>query len=162
MTRSKHRERPKPIKKRNPKPSRLPQYLILGGILVLVIVMLVMKKESAPPAAAATGSELPQVQLDAALNAGQPVVAFFHSNNCEQCLIMMDTVEQVFPEFSSLVALVDVNVYDPNNEPLLRRVRLQYIPTLIFYNRKGQSETFVGVMAAETLQSRLTTLAGAE
>jgi thiol:disulfide interchange protein len=69
---------------------------------------------------------------------------------------------QVFPEFSSSVALIDIDVYDPNNQALLKSVGLQYIPTLIFYDQHGQDETFVGVMEPQTLRARLMSLAVAQ
>ncbi len=53
---------------------------------------------------------------------------------------MMETVEQVYPEFGDSVTLVDVNVYDEQNTQLLSDVGLQFIPTLIFYDRSGQDQ----------------------
>ena len=75
---------------------------------------------------------------------------------------MIETVERVFPEFAGSVDLVDINVYDSKNEPLLQKVGLQYIPTLIFFDRYGQSQTSVGVMETDELHQRLTSLAGAQ
>jgi thiol:disulfide interchange protein len=146
-------------KKKRRKPSLLPQFLTIGGVFLLALVLLALKDRSPAQAPASTGT-LPQAQLEGALRAGKPALAFFHSNNCEQCIIMVETVEQVFPEFTNTVALVDINVYDPNNEPLLQKVGLQYIPTLIFYDQHGQGQTFVGVMEADVLRQRLNSLAG--
>ena len=147
--------------KKHRKPSRLPQLLILGGVILLALFVLALK-DGSQPEAPTNSSDLPQAQLDAALNAGKPALAFFHSNNCEQCIIMVETVGRVFPEFSDSVTLVDIDVYDPNNEPLLHKVVLQYIPTLIFYDQHGQGQTYVGVMAADVLRERLIALAGAQ
>ena len=141
--------------------SSLPQYLILGGVLLLAVFVLLLKGRSQPEIPASVGS-LPEVQLEEALSAGKPALAFFHSNNCEQCLIMIHTVEQVYPEFRDSVALVDINVYDPNNETLMGKVGLQYIPTLIFFDQQGQDQTHVGVMTAEILRQRLSSLTGAQ
>jgi thiol:disulfide interchange protein len=148
-------------KKTNRTPSRLPQILILSGVILLVLVVFALKGSSQPEAITSS-SKLAQAQLDAALNAGKPTLAFFHSNNCKQCIIMVKTVAQVFPEFSSSVALIDIDVYDPNNQALLKSVGLQYIPTLIFYDQHGQDETFVGVMEPQTLRARLMSLAVAQ
>lgn len=148
-------------KKKQHKPSRWPQILILSGILLLVLVVLALKDRSQPEATAST-SALPEAQLERALSAGKPALAFFHSNNCEQCIIMIETVDQVFPEFAASIDLVDVNVYDPNNEPLLQKIGLQYIPTLVFYDRTGQTQTYVGVMEADILRQRLSSLKGAQ
>lgn len=148
-------------KKKRRKPSRWPQILIISGIFLSALVILALKDRSQPEAPAST-SALPEAQLERALSAGEPVLAFFHSNNCEQCIIMIETVDQVFPEFAASIDLIDVNVYDPKNEPLLQKVRLQYIPTLVFFDQTGQSQTHVGVMEAEVLQQRLSSLKGAQ
>ena len=76
------------------------------------------------------------------LQAGQPALAFFHSNTCQQCIEMIGIVGEVYPEFANSIALVDVNVYDERNTALLQEVRLQFIPTLIFYDQYGKSELF--------------------
>jgi thiol:disulfide interchange protein len=73
---------------------------------------------------------------------------------------MVDTVAQVYPQFQDAVALVDIDVYDEQNLSLLRRVRLQYIPTLIFFDRNGQAEPYIGVMEASQLSSMLAALSG--
>lgn len=102
--------------------------------------------------------ETPQVQLYQALEAGLPALAFYHSNNCESCLVMIDLIRQVYPEFQDEVVLVDVNVYDPQNQALLQAVGLRYIPTQMLYDRSGQHETVVGVMQPEQLQEALTAI----
>ncbi len=143
------------------KPSQLLQLLIISSVILLALVVLALK-DRPQPETPASSSTLPEAQLERALSAGKPALAFFHSNSCEQCIIMIDTVKQVYPEFSSSVALVDINVYDPNNEALIRKVRLQFIPTLVFYDHDGQEQTHVGVMETEALRQRLMALAGAQ
>jgi len=51
--------------------------------------------------------------------------------------------------------LVDVNVYEPANQALLEKEKIQYIPTLILYQPSGQNQTFVGVMEPEQLRKEL-------
>jgi thiol:disulfide interchange protein len=75
---------------------------------------------------------------------------------------MIDTVNRVFPDFSSSVVLVEINAYDPKNRGLLQRVGLQYIPTLIFYDRQGQVQTYVGVLEADSLRQTLSSLVEGE
>jgi thiol-disulfide isomerase/thioredoxin len=139
--------------------SQLAQLLIVSGVILLAAVILALKGRpgTKPPSPNAL---LPEIQIEQALSSGEPTLAFFHSNNCEQCLIMIDIVEQVFPEFADTVNLVDVDVYDPDNKPLLRRVGLQYIPTLVFFEFSGQGQSFVGVMEADALRQQLSVLAG--
>lgn len=115
-----------------------------------------------PPGATELPAGTPEEQLAQLLAAGRPVFAFFHSNNCNQCLRMIAIVNQVYPEFAASVALVDVNVYDPRNERLLQRARIQFIPTQVFYDRSGRSQTTVGVMAPEQLRQQLQAISGGQ
>jgi thiol-disulfide isomerase/thioredoxin len=149
--------RKKASQRKRTRPSRLPQFLILGGVILLALVVVALKSQPddrSGPALVNEG-ELPERQLERALQAGQPTLAFFHSNNCEQCLIMMETVGQVYPEFASSVTLVDVDVYDKRNDGLLRQSRIQVIPTLIFFNRQSQGQVHYGVMEAGDLRRQL-------
>jgi thiol:disulfide interchange protein len=149
--------------RRRQKPSRLPQLLILAGVILFAVIVLAFKQAKAPASISSiTTGDPPEVQLDRALQSGQPTLAFFHSNNCYQCIEMIKIVAQVYPPFSGSIALVDVNVYDERNEALLQRVSLRYIPTLIFYDRLGKGQVHVGVMAAGELEQALATLAGQE
>jgi hypothetical protein len=75
---------------------------------------------------------------------------------------MAKILQQVYPEFAGSVALVDVNVYDNRNTILLQKVRIRYIPTLIFYDRAGQAQTSVGVMEPTTLRQQLQALRGGQ
>ncbi|RPI87446.1 MAG: thioredoxin [Chloroflexi bacterium] len=148
------------LRKHRRKPSRLPQILVISG-LALVILTIFAFKEKPKAESPSTGSTDPaEVQLDTALEKSLPTFAFFHANNCQQCILMMEIVAQVYPDFEKDVTLVDINVYDEENQPLLQRVRLQYIPTLIFYDQNGQSTTHVGVMEAAQLSDTLAALAG--
>ena len=139
--------------------SHLPQVLALGGLGLLVLAVILLKSRPAEETRAEAGDVLPQEQLEQVLQAGQPALAFFHSNTCQQCIEMIGIVDEVYPDFSGSVALVDVNVYDGRNSALLRQVELQFIPTLICYDQNGEAEVFIGVMTAEQLRQRLTALA---
>jgi thiol:disulfide interchange protein len=146
--------------KDNRKTSRLPKILAIGGIVLLVIAILALKEKPQTATPAANPNQSPQAQLDRALQAGRPTLAFFHSDNCQQCIVMMETVAQVYPEYADSVTLVDINVYDESNQALLSRVGLQYIPTLIFYDHAGEEQVSVGVMETEQLRQTLAALAG--
>ncbi len=103
---------------------------------------------------------LPEAQFDQHLAAGKPVVAFFHSNDCVQCVKMIEVVEQVYPDFAGEVALIDVNVYDRQNQNLLRRAGIRAIPTMIFIDGAGQGQGFIGLMEMDTFRRELQRLAG--
>lgn len=113
-------------------------------------------------AAPALPDESPEAQLERLLAAKQPTLAFFHSNNCVQCIKMMEVVQQVYPEFEDSVALVDVNVYDKANASLLQRARIRAIPTQIFFDRTGQGLVVMGAMTPDQFRERMQALAGGQ
>ena len=150
-------------KSRSKEKNLLPRILVVAGVMILAISILVFKQDrNSNDAATPTPVSIAELQLDRALQAGEPTLAFFHSDNCKQCILMMETVGQVYPEFSTSVTLVDVNVYEMKNTGLLKSVGLQYIPTLIFYDQSGEKQISVGVMGAEQLRQTLAALAGEE
>ncbi len=100
----------------------------------------------------------PAAQLEQLLTTGHPTLAFFHSNTCHQCIEMTKIVNQVHPEFADTVALVDVNVYDQRNAELLRLARIRVIPTLIFFDRAGQSTATFGLLEPAQLRQKLQAL----
>ena len=110
-------------------------------------------------AAEAPSDELPEPQLDRLLAEGQPTLAFFHSNNCVQCIKMMEVVDHIYPDFDGPVALVDVDVYDQRNSSLLRRAGIRAIPTQIFFDSQHRDELIVGPMTPEDFREKLQALA---
>jgi len=150
------------------------QWGLIVGAVVLVGAVLVLKTVSsgAIPAsgedevgsvslATHPGSTLsPEEQLDRLSDAGEPVFVYFHSNTCVQCVRMTEIVAEVHPSFANRVALVDVNVYDEQNTNLLRRAGVRAIPTLVFVDRAGQAQEYVGVMEPDGLRQQLQILAG--
>jgi thiol:disulfide interchange protein len=103
----------------------------------------------------ATEDLSPEAQLDRLLRASEPVFLFFHSNTCVQCVKMTGIVEEVYPDFSDSLALVDVDVYDERNKSLLQRANIRAIPTLIFVDREGEVGGHVGVMEPDALREQL-------
>jgi thiol:disulfide interchange protein len=150
-----------PAKKKTSIKAQLPKILILFGIVLAVIAISIFKNQKTQPlpAAGETANETAEEQLDRHLEGGEPVFLFAHSNSCQSCIDMMQTVNQVYPEFKDRIALVDVDVYDPANQALLQRARVASIPTQIFIDSTGQGKISIGVMAAEQLEQFLTELA---
>lgn len=145
--------------KNNPKQNGLlPTILILAGIVVLVAVLFFVKNQ--PSKSVVPVNESTEAQFDRYMKEGKPTFAFFHSTNCHSCIVMMDTVAQVYQEFKEGVALVDVDVYDSQNENLLRRAGINSIPTLVFIDRKGQGKVSIGVIEADQLRQQLQILKG--
>jgi len=147
-------------KKSRPKKTNNPtRILILAAVLVLAAVVLLLKEGSNGQGEGnADAGDLPAVQLQAALTEHRPTLAFFHSTTCDQCIEMTGIVAEVYPEYEGSVALVDVNVYDERNAALLDEMRIQFIPTLILFDRSGDGRIAVGVMEAAVLREALAAL----
>ena len=97
----------------------------------------------------------PVDQLNQALAGGKPALVFMHSTTCQSCKDMMKVVDQVYPEFAGQVALVDVDVNDNANGPLMQKLGLRYIPTIVVYNREGKASQNVGAMKPDAFRAFL-------
>lgn len=149
-------------KKVRRKSSPLPKVLVIAGIVLVASVILILKSQSKAVPISARINVLPEAQLERALQARQPTLAFYHSTSCKQCIVMMDIVGQVYPEYVDSIMLIDIDVYDESNVPLLNEVGLQFIPTLMFYDHHGKRQVHVGIMEADQLRQTLANLAEGE
>jgi thiol-disulfide isomerase/thioredoxin len=131
-----------------------PTLLILVGIALLLVIVFVIKNGDNSDASSASL----EAQLDQALEDGRPSFVFLHSLDCIPCKAMMATVAEVYPDFQDSVVLIDVDIYDQNNQNILRRERLQSIPTLIFYDAAGTRQVFIGAMPPNQFRTVLQTL----
>jgi thiol-disulfide isomerase/thioredoxin len=139
---------------------QLPKILILVGIMILVAVVFLLKNK--PEDAPDLTAKAPETQLNWYLENKQPVFVFYHSTTCQTCVDMMAVVAQVYPEFKDQVGLVDVDVYQPWNQELLRYARVTNIPTQVFINEKGESQTMIGGLQPAELRAQLQVLAGGQ
>ena len=162
-------------------PTWLRGLLMIGGVVVLLVLVYWFKNRPAdaslPPvptlavpaeAAAVTMPPLPtaeasiETQLQAYLDAHQPMLVFFHSQTCESCQLMSERLEQVYPDFADRVALVDVDVYAPQNQNLVMRAQIRSIPTMVFVTPDGEGQSFIGPMEVTDLVEQLKRISGAE
>ncbi|WP_299029650.1 thioredoxin family protein [uncultured Thermanaerothrix sp.] len=148
---------PHPRSGHAPLSSKTSRWVILAVVIGLVGILLWVKHQN--PSAQPGLDEPAEAQFDRNLQQQKPMLAFFHSTDCHSCIEMMKLVDEVYPPFQEKVALVDVNVYDPANQNLLRRARILSIPTQIFIGQDGRGKVFLGVMSKEQLQQELQQLA---
>lgn len=90
----------KKTKKRRKQNRNYKTFIIIGLCLLIAAVLI---SKNIPQEVQADTIVLPEVQLEQLLNAGEPVLAFFHSNTCYQCIRMTEIVDEVYPDFSALV-----------------------------------------------------------
>jgi thioredoxin-like negative regulator of GroEL len=125
------------------------------AIVIAGIAMLKAQSAPAPAMAGVPGGALPADQLNQSLAQGKPALVFMHSTSCQSCIDMMKVVDEVYPEFAGQVTLVDVNVYDNANLPLMQKLGLKYIPTVVVFNSQGQSWQNVGLMQPDQFRQAL-------
>ena len=133
-----------------------PTLLIFLGIALVLIAVFAFKNNNANSISTASL----ETKLDQALSDGRPIFVFLHSLECIPCKEMMVTVADVYPSFQDSVVLIDVDIYDPSNENIVRREYLQSIPTLVFYDANGQRQIFIGAMPSDQFRSTLQALTG--
>lgn len=171
----------KKTQKENKKKKDISNFFIIGGVLIISASIILIKRstevaavipvetvtqgetEDVTLAVIPTESlreEIPEERLDRLISEKEPVFAFFHSNNCQLCLEMIDIVNEVYPEYLDEVSLVDINVYDEINRNLLIRANIQAIPTQYFFYRSGEVNRSIGLMSAEQLRSELDKMSG--
>ena len=168
-------------KNKQKKNSGVIKFLVIAGILLISTLLIVFK--TLPDQSGETSAVFPNAvptlvptqanevaiadesleeRLDRLILAKEPVFAFFHSNNCQLCLEMIDIVKEVYPDYQAEIELVDINVYDEMNKNLLARANIHSIPTQIFFNESGEAFQSIGLMSAEQLRDSLDKLAGKE
>lgn len=143
-------KRKRPVRKQGPV-----TLLILAGVVLLLIAVFAFKGGNKNSASA----QSLESELDQALKDGRPTFVFLHSLDCIPCKEMMGTVAEVYPEYQDSVAMIDVDVYEKSNANILRRERLQSIPTLVFYNAQGDRQVIIGAIPPDQFRSVLTNLA---
>jgi len=144
----------KRLQRKRPAHKQPPTLLILAGTALLLIIVFAFK-QSGDPSKSVTSLE---AQLDQALKDERPTFVFLHSLDCIPCKEMMSTVAKVYPDFQNSVVLIDVDVYVQRNANILRRERLQSIPTLVFYDAQGNRLMHIGVMEPDQFRQTLTQL----
>jgi thioredoxin 1 len=111
------------------KKRRFPWWLLIVGALVLMANEWRTSGVSLGP----TNSD---TEFRDALQSGRPVLVDFGSNSCVPCRQMRPILKEISEEFSgkATVLIIDVN----KHSKLASEYRIQLIPTLIFFNSKGQ------------------------
>ena len=165
---AKSRSKPKPKNNSN-------NLFIIAGIAVIVLSILLLKgmsgksepdqQETASGAGALASAaqptpETPDEQFNRLYAQKRPIFVFFHSNNCQLCVEMIDVVASVFPEYEGKIELLDIDVYDEANQNLIQSAQIKAIPTQFFFSGGGDSFSFVGKMSPDQLREALDQIVG--
>jgi thioredoxin 1 len=89
-----------------------------------------------------------------AMTSGKPVLVDFGANSCVPCRQMRPILKEVNAEYSEKAKVLVIDVY--KFQDLARQYKVQLIPTLVFFNSKGQ-EVFrhLGVLDKEKIVAKL-------
>jgi hypothetical protein len=91
----------------------------------------------------------------------KPTLAFFHSNNCYSCLVMVDMVELIHPEFAEqvpwwILMCTTRAIRIAAQMPVLPPFLPWYLSVL-----KGEAEVIMGIMEEDQLRQQLQNIMGA-
>ena len=90
---------------------------------------------------------------------GLPGVIVFSSSTCAPCIAQKEVLDEVAPRYEGRARLVRLDVYEYID--LALQFKVQYIPTLVFFDRNGRMvELRAGLMDAPALEGRLQKLLG--
>ncbi|MGB9593003.1 MAG: thioredoxin family protein [Anaerolineae bacterium] len=123
--------------------------LVAAAVALILIGKGMLSRDSINP------SDPPETQLNQALDQKRVVYALFHSTDCIPCKQMEKTAAEVMPAYKNRIVFVDVNIYDPINAALLRRMGLRVIPTNYIFDRTGQYKRIEGAIPADILRAEL-------
>jgi thiol:disulfide interchange protein len=109
------------------------------------------------------GGIYPVEELEGALARGEAVLVFFTSPSCEQCQRLKANLQEVRAEsfaapMNQAVNFLEVDVSDHRNRALVRDASVMAVPTLLFFDREGNVQRFLGIMEADELRARLDAL----
>jgi thioredoxin 1 len=129
------------------KKRRFPWWLLLVGALIL-------GANEWRASGVSLGPMNSEAEFKNALQSGRPVLVDFGSNSCVPCRQMRPILREISEEFSgkATVLIIDVNKHNQ----LASEYRIQLIPTLIFFNSKGQEVyRHTGTSDKDTLVKKL-------
>jgi hypothetical protein len=127
--------------KRNWKTSPLPKILAIGGITLLVIAILAFKEKPQAASPTANPNAPAEAQLDRALQAGQPVLAFFTlGDGCECQMNVIRSAEAQLADWPFIrTGIFWIQRVDYNRRPdLVRQYNVARAPALVLLDSLGQ------------------------
>lgn len=92
------------------------------------------------------------------VNNGQPAVIKFSSDMCSECQKMEKVINQVYPKYSSRIALIQVPVQKQTKETqdMIKKYNVTLVPTLVFRKSNGSTMARVeGSMDNSTFENYL-------
>ena len=143
---------------RNEKMKRLRSWLILAGVLIFVALVALIKNVASERKWFT--SELASARLEEYRAAGKPTVVFFHSPDCSACNKVQVSLNEVYPEFSDRLALLNVDVTNKRERDFVDQSGVLTTPSLLLADAAGNDRLIVGEISIVDLRTALSGLAG--
>jgi thioredoxin-like negative regulator of GroEL len=89
---------------------------------------------------------------------GIPSVVSFSTGNCPACLEQKKVFTELRGALAGKARFLSVNVVAdrPENRQAIQEFRIQYVPTIVFFDSTGQAvDVHVGYLTADQLRTRL-------
>ncbi len=104
-------------------------------------------------------SQAAQKSSALAIPEGRPVWVLAHSDWCAQCQEMSKIASKVAPQFAGKVAFVELKVDDPEQQDLVKDLKISVIPTSVFLNANAaEIDRVLGVIPEAQLKAKLRSL----
>src|SRR5262245_8480006 len=90
--------------------------------------------------------------IERILSAGRPTFIVFETRRCAPCEALAPVLDALAHEFADRVTVVRV---DARQAWLAARHHLSFVPTLVFYDRRGERARIKGNPGAEAIRAHL-------
>lgn len=98
----------------------------------------------------------PTTVYEEALEAGKPILVYFHSDSCQACAELSAAIDVAVPEYEGRLSFVNAFTNDPAGRQFAELFSFQFIPTSFFLSPDGEVLDFhTGVLTEEELRQRL-------
>ena len=141
--------------------TRLSMVLLAVVASVLVITVLAEPNIHGTNSHAANSDTEVHLAINNLLETGNPVLVFFHKEDCEFCEAQKPIVDELEQEYGDGIGFVRINGTD--NPEVIQDFNLGGFPSIVLISgmdvdNEYEQETFLGFMEKDTLQSRLDSL----
>jgi len=94
------------------------------------------------------------------IQADMPVVVDFWAEWCQPCHMIRPALEQLSEELAGKVKFVSVNT--ETNRKLAEQFSVRYLPTIVIIGNGKEVDRAIGVLPAQQLRDKITTVLSSE
>lgn len=130
--------------------------LILVGLIIVLAAILFFSNRPDPEPKISSSQEAAAVQIDKAIQEGQPAWLFFRTSTCPSCVELKKSFDSLQAEYDGRVVFIDINLDEERNQELGREYRIGYVPQTYIIDANGEvTYQMVGDIPLTELRSEL-------